>query len=359
MKIAGLLLAGGASLRFGREKAVAECGEGMLLDAPMQALIGACDQVAVSAREGSGAAKLAIQTSFDLLPDPPNASAGPLWGVLSGLIWAAEWGADILVTAPCDAASLAADDLDRLIETTAREGYMAVARSPLGLEPLVAAWPVSPSLTALREHLRNGHPAAKDVIGTLGFTPVDGFDGVNINAPADLYIFNARSGGAEIAEHGRLFAFENDFVRTLRCIPMCVRFKLDRAGVKLSLRQWSRFTLTDRQTLRSLPCNAAPEVASYRSALVGLIQARSTEPVKELPPSPRPAWDLSDVPAEILAFARQRRFCTPSPQDWSRLTTLERYALVKLSRDKHENANFEPALREFGVLDHAADHRSR
>ena len=40
----------------------------------------------------------------------------------------------------------------------------------------------------------------------------------------------------------QLFAFESDFVATLRCVPMAVRFKLDRCGIKLSLRQWSRFS---------------------------------------------------------------------------------------------------------------------
>lgn len=37
------------------------------------------------------------------------------------------------------------------------------------------------------------------------------------------------------------FQFESDFVATLRCIPMIVRFKLDLCGVKLSLKAWSRF----------------------------------------------------------------------------------------------------------------------
>lgn len=39
------------------------------------------------------------------------------------------------------------------------------------------------------------------------------------------------------------FKFEADFVDTLRCVPMIVRFKLDTVGIKLSLRAWSRFAL--------------------------------------------------------------------------------------------------------------------
>lgn len=350
MKVVGVLLAGGASRRFGREKAVAEYGDGMLMDGPFQALIGACDEVAVSAQPGSGAAMIARKAAFEVLLDSASASSGPLLGVLSGMEWAAARDADFLVTAPCDAASLQVDELDALIEAARRTGHMAVARSSYGLEPLLAAWPVSLALRVLRRQLADGaHPAVKDVITALGFTAVDGFDCVNVNAPADLQALEPTGRSTEIAEHARLFAFENDFVRTLRCIPMCVRFKLDRCGIKLSLRQWSRFTLTDRDSLRMLPCQSEREAETYRSELAALVLARSAEIATELKTSPEPAWASPDVPEEIRAFARPRGFHTPSQGDWSRLTTLERYALVKLSRDKHENANFEPALREFGI----------
>ena len=34
------------------------------------------------------------------------------------------------------------------------------------------------------------------------------------------------------------FAFERDFVGTWRCIPLCVRRKLDLMGLKLKLSHW-------------------------------------------------------------------------------------------------------------------------
>lgn len=43
-----------------------------------------------------------------------------------------------------------------------------------------------------------------------------------------------------------LFDFERDFAGSLRCIPMIARQKLDIIGIKLSLRQWSRFTREER-----------------------------------------------------------------------------------------------------------------
>jgi len=37
------------------------------------------------------------------------------------------------------------------------------------------------------------------------------------------------------------FDFEADFVLSLRCIPMIVRYKLDTYGVKLKLAHWNHF----------------------------------------------------------------------------------------------------------------------
>ena len=52
-----------------------------------------------------------------------------------------------------------------------------------------------------------------------------------------------------MATETSIFAFELDFAGTLRCIPMVVRFKLDQAGIKLTLRQWSRLDRAERQDL--------------------------------------------------------------------------------------------------------------
>ena len=59
-----------------------------------------------------------------------------------------------------------------------------------------------------------------------------------------------------------LFAFESDFVATLRCVPMAVRLKLDRCEIKLSLRQWSRFTPEDRRRLLAAPCRTPTDVGA-------------------------------------------------------------------------------------------------
>ena len=56
------------------------------------------------------------------------------------------------------------------------------------------------------------------------------------------------------------FAFERDFADSLRCIPMSVRLKLDRCGIKLSLRQWSRLTFSERKWLSTGRCSEPDEI---------------------------------------------------------------------------------------------------
>jgi hypothetical protein len=147
-----------------------------------------------------------------------------------------------------------------------------------------------------------------------------------------------------------LFAFEDDFVATLRCIPMAVRFKLDACEVKVSLRQWSRFTPDERRALLMQPCQAQDDVDAYRTYLLGLIGERANGAALGLPPGSTVAWDQTDAtPEAVRLFARCVRAPPPSDAQWAALTPLQRFVLLKLSRDNHDNVNFIPALREFGL----------
>ena len=150
--------------------------------------------------------------------------------------------------------------------------------------------------------------------------------------------------------HTHLFAFEQDFVSTLRCVPMAVRFKLDRAGIKLSLRQWSRFTRDDRQDLLDLPCATETQAEAYRQTLVDLVARRAGEAAKPLLEPPSGLWEVVEaIPPVVAAHASANGLRPPSDGEWAGLSTLQRFVLVKLTRDNHDNVNFAPAMREFGL----------
>lgn len=161
---------------------------------------------------------------------------------------------------------------------------------------------------------------------------------------------------ADIAEIGpvsepTLFVFERDFSGTLRCIPMIVRLKLDLCGIKLSLRQWSRFTRDDRAGLVEGPCETAAEAAAYGVALAALIADRAGETAVNLPIDPAPAWaDTSCVPERVATYIAALGLAELTPWQWGRLSALQRFALFKLTRPGHDNDNLVPAMREFGLL---------
>lgn len=143
------------------------------------------------------------------------------------------------------------------------------------------------------------------------------------------------------------FQFEADFVDSLRCIPMQVRYKLDTCGIKLKLQQWFQFNQTERQQLVDLPCETETEVAAYRDYLRQLISDRTGTTATDLPVEAHPAWlDAEVIPESVQAKATEVGHELNTTQ-WRSLSPLQRFALIKLSRSGHENSNFLPALQEF------------
>lgn len=146
------------------------------------------------------------------------------------------------------------------------------------------------------------------------------------------------------------FQFEADFVESLRCIPMQVRLKLDTCGIKLKLPQWHQFTQDDCRMLLELPCETPPQVHTYRHFLTQLVQERTGTTASTLAIDPTPPWlDATTIPDSVQAKAQEVGVAITLDQ-WDQLLAVERFALIKLSRSNHENANFLPALKEFHVL---------
>ncbi len=146
------------------------------------------------------------------------------------------------------------------------------------------------------------------------------------------------------------FRFEEDFVAGLRCIPMIARFKLDCVGIKLSLSHWQQFKTEERQLLVTLPCLSSTEHDRYRDLLVGLVLHYTGQHPSELLLDPIPEWSITyAVPSHIEEHAQTHGVTITLPQ-WQSLSAIARFALLKLSRSRHEHRNFQLALEELGLV---------
>jgi hypothetical protein len=147
-----------------------------------------------------------------------------------------------------------------------------------------------------------------------------------------------------------IFAFEQDFAGSLRCIPMIARFKLDLAGVKLTLRQWSQLDRPTRERLAHAGCWTAEEISNYRSTLIDDIRVQTDEPPKLFEPDPAPVWSDDARTAEaVVGWCARIGVAPPTDAQWRALSNLQRFTLTKLTRAGHDNDNFYPALVEFGL----------
>ncbi len=145
------------------------------------------------------------------------------------------------------------------------------------------------------------------------------------------------------------FQFETEFVDSLRCIPMQVRFNLDTCGVKLKLVHWNGFNAEQKQALVDRNCDQPRATADYRDFVQGLVTEQTGAPAKTLPIEDKPAWlDVAVVPEDVVLKAREFDLAI-TPSQWANLSPLQRFALIKLSRPSHENRNFLPAIQEFGL----------
>ncbi len=141
MNLLGAVLAGGASRRFGSDKAVAIFAGKTLLDHVIDALRPQVSRCVLAGREWPG---------LDMVPDLPGPGLGPLGGLAGALDYAARNGFDAVLSSGCDVLGLPDNLLEQLQSGPAIVDTL----------PLVGLWPVSLS-PALLNWLAN--PANRSV----------------------------------------------------------------------------------------------------------------------------------------------------------------------------------------------------
>lgn len=198
----GVILAGGLATRMGGgDKSLLQIGGQSLLSRVRDRL---APQVSGLALNANGDAARFDDLGLPVVADSIEGFAGPLAGVLAGLDWAAEQGADSIVTAAADtpffptnlvAQLVAASDGQKhplVLATTPRTGeeLKSGGRSKVNRHPTFGLWPVA-LRNDLRAALNDG--LRKVVIWTdqhqgrealFDATPYDPF--FNVNTPEDL-----------------------------------------------------------------------------------------------------------------------------------------------------------------------------
>ena len=198
----GVILAGGQATRMGGgDKGLLPLGEDTLLDRVIDRLSPQVDAIALNAN-GDPARFDAF--GLPVVPDSIDGFPGPLAGVLAGLDWAAEKGAETIVTVAADTPFFptdlvahlqdVADGMDHPIVLAAtprgQEKTKSMSKSGLIRHPTFGLWPV-----ALRDDLRAAlqEGISKVVIwterhgGREAVFPTDAGDPFfNVNTPEDL-----------------------------------------------------------------------------------------------------------------------------------------------------------------------------
>jgi molybdopterin-guanine dinucleotide biosynthesis protein A len=158
--IAAVALAGGASSRMGRPKALAP-----FLGVPLVARVLARLRVQAGALYLNANSEEYAGFGAPLVPDSPRwRGAGPLAGVAAALGRAREDGYAFLATAPCDAPFLPLDLVARLAADAG--GGAAMAVSATGPEPMFALLPVW-ALDEVEAALAEGRASPRRVLEGL------------------------------------------------------------------------------------------------------------------------------------------------------------------------------------------------
>src|SRR5271155_1081076 len=145
----------------------------------------------------------------------------------------------------------------------------------------------------------------------------------------------------------RHFNFEDEIHQNLGCVPMAVRRKLDRAGIKISLVQWQALSLGERLALCHLPVASEEEREALRIFTGETVRARSGSTPKPLPEAiQRAAEPPNHPPARLVehAFALGVTLNQPAGDE---LDADERYALIKRGDTERASHNLAAALAEF------------
>ena len=141
------------------------------------------------------------------------------------------------------------------------------------------------------------------------------------------------------------FEFEKDFIGNWRCIPLCVRRKLDLIGLKLKLSHWLECSSLERQELVDWADDPS-SLKRLRSHLKDRTCEMADGMAQDLSPAQEEPWQQTLSVPDRLVQASETRGLELSLHSWCALQELERFALCKLARPGHDHHNLDAAFSE-------------
>lgn len=199
----GVVLAGGASTRMGRDKALVEVG-----GTPMIRIVAGTMSAAGASRilVAGGDTTSLSPMGLDVIPDRRR-GLGPLSGILSALEALDSDGSStgpggegpLMVSSPCDTPLVSAELITGLVRALVGDpgSAVAVTEGPAGLEPLLAAWRVRLCRETVARRLDSGSRSVRGVMESLATVSVawaNPKELTNVNTPEDLGALGPETG---------------------------------------------------------------------------------------------------------------------------------------------------------------------
>ena len=147
----------------------------------------------------------------------------------------------------------------------------------------------------------------------------------------------------------RKFKFEDEMHESLQCVPMAVRRKLDRVGLKIGLEQWKSLDRGERLAICHFPVDSAEECDGLAVFIREAMKRRFGVEPKSLTDAQRASAEPPASPSpRLVTHARSAGFDLGAAV-WSHLDGDERFALMKMGDAETPSHNLGAALKEFAV----------
>ena len=142
----------------------------------------------------------------------------------------------------------------------------------------------------------------------------------------------------------REFMFEEEMHQSLACVPIAVRRKLDRVGVKMGLKQWRALGRGERLAICHLLIDHENERETLKLFIAETVERACGEQPRTLTESERAiAEPPQTLPAEVAAAARAEGVRLDQAA-WESLDANERDAPINLGGGAGHSHNLAAAL---------------